>query len=98
VGPRVTLQEPARSIHPRCNVACPGFRRSSGTGSFLILPSLIGQLLDTPIAQHHLNQRALRFSFLGICEGEFNGVEVIVIVIGFGGMTMTPSVTARILA
>ena len=67
-------------------------------GGFLVLRSLVHQLLDAPIAEHHLYQRALGLPFLDISEGELDGVEVKTVVVGFRRMTVTSGVTTRRLA
>lgn len=92
------LKERVRGVRSRHSTVLLSPRRSGSPRSFLILHSLVHQLFDAPIAQHHLHQRALRLSFLDISEGEFDGVEVETIVVGFGGMAVAPGVAARRLA
>lgn len=86
------------SICPSHDIALSNFRRSGRLCDLLILRSLVHQLFDAPIAQHYLHQRALRFPFLDVGEGEFDSVEMKTIVVGFGRMMMTPCITARRLA
>ena len=67
-------------------------------GGFLVLRSLVHQLLDAPIAEHHLYQRALGLPFLSVGERKFDGVEMKTIVIEFWRMMAAPGVATRRLA
>jgi len=80
------------------NVTLSSFRCSDSLSSSLFLRSLVHQLFDALITQHHLHQRALRLPFLDISEGEFDGVEMKTVVVGFWRMTVAPGVTTRRLA
>lgn len=56
------------------------------------------QLLDTPIAQHHLHESGLGFTVLGVDERELNGVKPQSVVTRLGRMAFTPSVPTGRLA
>ena len=96
-GPRGVFGERVHNIRS-CNVTLLGFRRCGSLGSFLILLSLIHQLFDAPITQHHLHQRGLRLPFLDISKGKFDSVEVKTIVVGFGRIVIAPGIATRRLA
>ena len=82
----------------RYNVALSSFQCGGSLGSFLILRPLVHQLLDAPIAEHHLYQRTLGLPFLSVGERKFDGVEMKTIVIGLWRMMAASSVTTRRLA
>jgi hypothetical protein len=96
--PRDILEEHVYGIRCSRGVALLRSRCSGSLGGFLILHSLVHQLFDAPITQHNLHQRAFRLPLLGISEREFDSVKMETVVVGFGGMVMTPGVPTRRLA